>query len=133
MLAQQYGENDKEGAVQRAREMFASGQCDAVGVMRERYDPSSGVSTGSLVYGNTKTDDVSNLHGRVVKPESAAPERKSRRGSDVDDGGDFDEAPAARGQAFGGGVGPSSGTVFGKFIMVFTISFLLAGGTWFIL
>ena len=133
MLAQQYGENDKEGAVQRAREMFASGQFDAVGVMRERYDPSSGSSTGSLVYGNAKTDGVPNLHGRVVKPESAAPERKSRRGPDVDDGGDFDEAPAARGHAFGGGVGPSSGTVFGKFIMVFTISFLLAGGTWFIL
>jgi hypothetical protein len=45
MLAQQYGENDKEGAVQRAHEMFASGQFDAVGVMRERYNPSSGSST----------------------------------------------------------------------------------------
>ena len=133
VLAQQYGEHDKEGAVQKARELFASGQYDAVGVMRERYDPNSGSSTGSLVYGNAKSDDVPNLHGRVVKPESAAPERRSQRGPDLDDGDDFDEAPAARGRAYGGNIGPSSGTVFGKFIMVFTISFLLAGGTWFIL
>ena len=136
VLAQHYGENDKEGAVQKARELFASGQFDAIGVIRERYDPNSGSSTGTLVYGNAKTEGVPNLHGRVVKPESAEPERRSGRGPDVDVEYDFDEAPAAhgsRGRAHGGVAGPSSGTVFGKFIMVFTISFLLAGGTWFIL
>jgi hypothetical protein len=71
VLAQQYSENDKEDAVRKAREMFATGQFDAVGVMRERFDPNSGSSTGSLVYGNAKSEGVPNLHGRVVKPESA--------------------------------------------------------------
>lgn len=135
-LAQQYAEQDKDGAVRKAREMFASGQYDAVGVMRERYDPGTGASHGTLVYSNAKTDDVPNLHGRVVKPE-AAQRRERPQGPRFDDGdGEFDETPArgaAAARSYGQDMGPSASTVFGKFIMLFTISFLLAVGTWFIL
>ena len=138
VLAQHFGENDKEGAIQKARELFASGQFDAVGVIRERYDPASGASHGTLVYSNAKSEGVPNLHGRVVKPEAAAQDRRQQHGPSVDDDYDEDfdetpEAPAGRGRSAGTDTGPGTGTVFGKFLMVFAISFLLAGGMWFIL
>ncbi len=136
VLAQQYGEHDKDAAIRKARELFAFGQYDAVGVMRERYDPNTGSSTNTLVYGNTKSEDVPNLHGRVVKPETSTEPSGPRRGPDLDNEDDFEDAPgpaASRGHGAIASAGPSSGTVFRKFVLVFTISLLLAGGVWFIL
>ena len=130
-LAQQYSDHDKGGAIAKAREMFATGGFEAVAVMRELYDPRSGASQGTLVYSDTKSADVPKLHGRTVTPEAATrPERQDSRQID-DDEDDFDIPAAPR--AARTTTHSAAGAVFGKIVMLLIVSFLLSGGTWFVL
>ena len=130
-LAQQYSDYDKGGAIAKAREMFATGGFEAVAVMRELYDPGSGASQGTLVYSDTKSADVPKLHGRTVTPEATArPESQASRQSDEDED-DFDIPAAPR--AARTTTHSATGAVFGKIVTLLIVSFLLSGGTWFVL
>ncbi len=133
-LIESMEKGQRAAAIERAKALMADANVEAVGTVRDSYDPNTGESQESLIYGNAKKDGVPPLNGMAVRRRSDD-EDKPRAKKKADENGDLDEAPKKTSK-----VPPPAAistatplTLVYKFVMLLTLCGGLAWGMWFVI